>query len=265
MKKIFVLLAVFLIISCQEDEIKYSNAAWSGANGIVKPDTVAKVIDFNTNNYDAIIKSKVTYPSYPDIDNDKAKLIFEGYFKSGNAFTNIEKFKVNGNNVDYYKSSFYPSYFYSQNDPLTFGSNNVIEVTDNNAISSFEFVNEDVLGEVEISDNSLNDEIKFMFNKSWDIYSIDGYYIYYKQNSNSIESYYSINGLLNILTPDNLTIRKTDIAQIAETNLGISPEIITKVSISLLATDTSEVKIGNRNALIYKTAEKIYTFKYNQN
>ena len=43
MKKIFVLLAVFLIISCQEDEIKYSNAAWSGANGIVKPDTVAKV------------------------------------------------------------------------------------------------------------------------------------------------------------------------------------------------------------------------------
>lgn len=253
------------MISCQDEEIKYSNATWSGANGIIKPDTLAKVIDFNTDNYDAIIKSKVTYPSYPDIDNDKAKLIIEGFFKSGNAFTSIEKFKVNGNNVDYYKSSFYPSYFYSQNDPLTFGSNNIIEITENGATSSFEFVNEDVLGEVELSDNSLNDEIKFMFNKSWDIYSIDAYYIYYKQNGSSIESYYSINGLLNILSPDSLIVKKTDIARIAAYNLGISSEMITKVSVSLLATDTSEVKIGSRNTLIYKTAEKIYTFKYNQN
>ena len=261
MKKLALLLLLLTLIACQEDEQKYTNSQWEGANGIIAPDTLESILKFNPDNYDAIIRTSVAYPNFPTEDSTQTKIVIAGYFKKGKAFSQIDDFKINGNNITYYKSLFYPSYFYSPAEYFSF-YNNDFDITFKDGENSYEYNYEveDVFSDMQVSSSVLDGDITFNFDKKWDFYSLHAYFVFYKPLND--ELYYSMNKTYEKLTPDDLVINRATIKQLAYEKFGISEDYITRVSFSLIASDTSEVMIGNKKTLIYNSAEKIYTFNY---
>jgi len=260
MKYIFYTLLILSLISCQDDESGFNNSQWVGANGIIKPDTVAKTLIFNPDNYDAIIRTSVAYPSYPNEDTTLSRVVVAGYFKNGNSFSKIDGFEVNGTSLPYYKESFYPSYFYNPNQQFSFYSNFDLKMMFDDQEYNYSYQVEDILGNIQISSSVLDGDITFDFEKKWDVYSLHAYFAFF--NPIGDELYYSMNKTYEILSPDDFVISKSEIENIAKNTLGINLEHLTKVSFSIIASDTSEVMIGNKRTLLYNSAEKIYTFNY---
>lgn len=263
MKKIILFFVLISFVACQDDEDQFRNALWEGANGVIIPDTIAKTLTFDPNNYDIIIRNSISYPNYPTGDSTQTRVVVAGYFKKGNSFSKIDEFSVNSENVEYYRQLFYPSYFYNPQSQFSFYNNNInLQMNIEGETYNYNYKINDILESVVPSSSSLSDDLSFSYDKIWDVYSLHAYFAFYKPLSE--ELYFSMNKTYEKITPDELIIDKSVIEDITRNQLGINLEFLNRVSFSFIASDTSEVMIGDKKALIYNSAEKIYNFNYNQ-
>lgn len=261
MKKVLLILSLVFIFSCSEDELTYDDSNWSTANGIIKPDTLKKVININPDNFQSIFRASLSSPSFPTEDTLSRRFVFASHFKKGLIFGEVENFYLNDNKLTFYKQLLYPCYYYNTESYFSLSDSVLnLKYIENDIEYKKELIINDPLENIEISGIKLDKNIDINFDSGFDIYSIHAFYLNY--NELGVISNLSLNKTYEYLTSDNkITIDKL-LVEKAIKDLGYSLEFVKTISFSLIATDTSEVMIGNRNTLIYKSSEKIITLDY---
>lgn len=261
MKKILLILSLAFIFSCSEDELTYDYSNWSTAYGIIRPDTLKNIININPDNYQAIYRSSLSSPSYPTNDTLNRRYVFASHFKKGKIFGEVGDFYLNDNKLTFYHQLLYPSYYHNTEKYFSFADSDIsLKYTEDAVEYSYDLKVDDVFSSIDVSNNTLDSDVDITFDKVYDIYSIHAFYLYYDELG--VKNYYSLNQTFDVLsTANKITISKSNVENVIK-KLGYSLEYVTAVSFSLIATDTTEVMIGNRNTLIYKSAEKIINLNY---
>lgn len=261
MKKILLILSLAFILSCSDDELTYDDSKWSTAYGIIRPDTLKNVMNINPDNYQAIYRSSLSSPSYPTNDSLNRRYVFASHFKTASIFGEVDDFYFNDSKLTFYNQLLYPSYYHNTESYFSFDESDIsLKYTEDAVEYSYDLKVDDVFNSLEVSNNTLDSDVDITFDKVYDIYSIHAFYLYY--NELGVKSNYSLNQTYDVLSTDNkITISKSEVEN-AIKELGYTLEYVTGVSFSLIATDTTEVMIGNRNTLIYKSAEKIINLDY---
>lgn len=261
MKKIILLLSIVVLFACSEDEENYVNSDWSGASGIIKPDTVEFAMNIDVNNYQTIFRSSLACPSYPNNDSLTRRYVFASYYKTGKIFGEVDNFYLNDTKLTYYKQLFYPSYYYNTESFFSMSNNEMnLRYSENGVENNYSILVDDIFKDLEVSNNTFDSDIDITFDNSYDMYSLHAYFINYNELGKI--SNISLNKTYELLTTDNkFTINKSVVDEKIK-SLGLSLDFVQAISFSIIATDTTEVMLGNRNTLIYKSAEKIINLKY---
>lgn len=263
MKKIFLLLLVVVIVACKDDEQSFVNLNWSNLNGVINPDTLQEHLKFDAVNYDAFIRSALFYSDFPAEDSLRQRFILGTYFKKANGFTNVDNFTINDNKVNYLDQLVYPNYYYNTEEAFLFSeSEHKISFKDNNQEYIYNYNVEDVFKNITISNNKLNTDIEISYDGNWDILSFHSFVVYINDNTDNTN--FSLNQLYQeISSGQNIIISKSKIEQAIVEKFNLNLENVSKISFQIMASDTSEITLGNRKTLLYKNASKIYNFDYN--
>jgi hypothetical protein len=257
------ILLIVILIGCSEKETTYRNASWDGANGIIKPDTLAKVIQFNPNDFDMIFRSSLNYPNFPENDPQQLKYVFASHFKKGKDFGSVNSFKLNNEPLTFFQSAFYPSYIHIAPAPFSFQENVMnIEFIDKSETYNYEFEVNDVFESLVVPTSTLASDIELTFDKKWEFYSVHAFLYFTEENEE--RKAMSLNRTYEIITSvDNkLLISKSEIEDIIFRRMGASLNAVNRVSFIIAATDTSHFQINDKKGLLYKNAERVLNFNY---